>query len=246
MMRRWRRRFGISASRVAVRTHVSWYWWVISALLVVVVTIAVGNWMYDAGRRFAGFDRSASEQAVAALQEQSAGLQNEVIRLRGLADAGESRLQIELAAQQQLVRQVKGLEDENARLKDDLAVFESLARTDAQAGGLTINRLRVEPDDGVPNRYRYRMLVIIPGTGKDQREFTGNLQLAINFQQQGRDGMMLLPLAAEADSSQYHISFKNFRHIDGSFTVSPGARVTSVEIRLLKAGVLKVSKSVTL
>lgn len=245
MLRRWRGRFGISAPRVAVRTHVAWYWWVLSALVVLAVAVVVASWVYDAGGRFAGFDRNATEQELDTLHGKMAELEKEVMRLRGLADASESRLQIELTAQQQLARQVKSLEDENARLKDDLSVFESLAQAAGQEGGLSINRLRVEPESGSANQYRYRMLVAMQGNNKE-REFKGNLQLALNLQQQGQSVMMLLPLASDPNSQQYHITFKNFRRIEGTFQIPAGTRVKSVEVRLLQDGALKASKNVTL
>ena len=58
---RWklmRQRFGIAAPRVEVQTQIPWYWrWAGIAVL-----LGVGgrrrSWIYDAGRRFAGFDRS--------------------------------------------------------------------------------------------------------------------------------------------------------------------------------------------
>ena len=245
ILRRWRSRFGISAPRVAVRTHVPWYWWGFSALVVLGVSISGAGWVYDAGRRFAGFDRNASEQELVALQGKTVELENELARLRSFADAGESRLQIELAAQQQLTRQVKMLEEENARLKEDLSVFESLAQADGQSGSLSINRLRIEPEGNNVNQYRYRMLLAMQGSSKE-REFKGSLQLALNLQQAGQGVTMLLPLAADANAPQYRITFKNFRRIDGTFMVPAGARIKSVEVRLLQEGVLKASKSVTL
>ncbi len=245
MLRRWRGRFGISAPRVAVRTHVPWYWWALSAIVVLAVTTVVASWVYDAGRRFAGFDRNLTEQELGTLHGKVAELEKEMLRLRGLADASDSRLQIELTAQQQLARQVKLLEDENARLKDDLSVFESLAQAEGHEGTLSINRLRVEADNGSANQYRYNMLLAMQGNNKE-REFKGNLQLALNLQQQGHSVMMLLPLPSDSNAQQYRIAFKHFRRIDGTFLIPAGARIKSVEVRLLQEGVLKASKNVAL
>lgn len=245
MLRRWRSRFGISAPRVAVRTHVPWYWWGGSALAILAVTVAVAGWMYDAGRRFAGFDRDASEQELIVWQTRTVELEKEVARLRSLADAGESRLQIERAAQQQLARQVKVLEEDNARIKDDLAVFESLAQAEGQGDSLSINRLRVESESNSANQYRYRMLLAMQGNSKE-REFKGNLQLALSLRQDGQTAMLLLPLATEANAPQYRINFKHFRRLDGVFAAPAGARIERVEVRLLQDGVLKASKSVSL
>ena len=55
-----RQRFGIAAPKVSVRTHVPWYlrWLGIAVLLSFSAALAV--WMYDAGRKFAGFDRAVN------------------------------------------------------------------------------------------------------------------------------------------------------------------------------------------
>lgn len=245
-LRRWRGRFGISAPRVAVRTHVAWYWRVLSVLLILAATLALGNWIYDAGRRFAGFERNQTEQELDALHVSKGALERELVRLRSLADASESKLQIELTTQQQLSRQVKLLEEENARLKEDLSVFENIALAEGREGSVSISRLTVAPEaGGVSNTYHYRMLVVMQGKKKEV-EFRGSFQIMVNLQQDGRSVMMLLPLAGDPNTPQYNINFKHFRRLDGAFRVPPGARVKSVEVRLLQAGALKASKSVTL
>lgn len=246
ILRRWRSRFGISAPRVAVRTHLPWYWRVLSMLLIVAVTVTLATWMYDAGRRFAGFERSETEQELDTLHARTAELEKELAHLRSQADASESKLQIEHTAQLQLTRQVKSLEEENTRLKEDMSVFENLALADGPEGSVSINQLRVEPNGGgTPNLYRYRMLVALQGNKKDN-EFKGNLQLALSTQQDGKNVMMLLPSQTDANSPQYTITFRRFRHIQGTFLIPSGARIQNLEVRLLQGGVVKASKSVAL
>ena len=245
-LRRWRGRFGISAPRVAVRTHVAWHWRLLSVLVILAATLALADWVYDAGRRFAGFERSQTAQELDMLHVRTDELEKELVRLRSLADASESKLQIEMTTQQQLTRQVKLLEEENARLKEDLSVFENIAMAEGREGSLSINRLSVAPDvSGTPNQYHYRMLVVMQGS-KKEIEFRGTLQLVVNLQQDGKSVMMLLPLPADPNVLQYNVNFKHFRRVDGTFRVPPGARIKSVEVRLLQSGVLKASKSVTL
>lgn len=245
ILRRWRSRFGISAPRVAVRAHLPWYWRVLSVLLILVVTLSLGTWIYDAGRRFAGFDRSETEQELDMLRTRTAELKKELVQLRSQADASESKLQIEHTAQQQLSSQVKLLEEENARLKEDMSVYENLALADGQEGSISINQLRVEPNGDAGNAYRYRMLVALQGNKKDV-EFKGNLQLALNTLQDGKNVMILLPSQAEANSQQYNVSFKRFRHIQGTFLIPQSARIKSLEVRLLQGGVVKASRNVSL
>ena len=245
-LRRWRGRFGISAPRVAVRTHVAWYWRVLSMLVILAASLALANWVYDAGRRFAGFDRSQTEQELDTLHVKSAELERELVRLRCLADASDSKLQIELTTQQQLTRQVKLLEEDNARLKEDLSVFENIALGEGREGSLSINRFSVDAEGGAAaSLYHYRMLVVMQGN-KKEIEFRGTLQLMLTLQQDGKSVMMLLPLPAEQNALQYNVNFRHFRRLDGTFRVPAGARIRTVEVRLLQGGVLKASKSVTL
>ena len=223
-----------------MRTHLPWYWRALAAVAVIAFSLALAGWIYDAGRRFSGFDRSETEQELSELRAKGTRLEQEVARLRSLADASESKLQIELTTQQQLTRQAKALEEENSRLKEDLSVFENLAQGEGPEGSLSINRLRVEAD--MADQYRYRMLVAIQG-GKKDREFNGSLQLAVALQQDGKNVMMVLPAAEGAGARSFDLRFKHFRRIEGTFKIPIGARLKSVEARLLQDGVVKAAKT---
>lgn len=246
ILRHWRRRFGVSAPRVAVRTHVPWYWRALSVVVILAFSLALASWIYDAGRRFAGFERSETAQELDELRARNGELEKELSRLRSIADASESKLQIEHTAQQQLTRQVKLLEEENTKLKEDMSVFENLALAEGQEGSISINQLRLEPaGGGKANLYRYRMLVAMQGKKKES-EFKGNLQLVLSTQQDGKNVMIFLPSQADSNSQQYNVSFKRFRHIEGTFLIPSGARINNLEVRLLQGSVVRASKSLTL
>ena len=53
-----RRRMTIAAPKMAVRTHIPWYWRALLWIVVLSISLAFGAWIYDAGRKFAGFDRN--------------------------------------------------------------------------------------------------------------------------------------------------------------------------------------------
>jgi chromosome segregation ATPase len=128
ILRRLRGRFGISAPRVAVRTHLPWYWRALSVIMLSGASLALAGWIYDAGRQFAGFDQGISEQEIAAMRERVATLEVELESARKIANSSESRLRIESTSQERLAKQISTLEEENSRLKADLATFESLGR----------------------------------------------------------------------------------------------------------------------
>ena len=242
-LRRLRGRFGITAPRVTVRTHVPWYWRAMFVAVTGALALALAGWVYDAGRRIAGFDRSESAHEIGSLTAKMTELETEVAKLRAANNASESSLQIERTAQQQLTAQVQALEAENNRLKEENAVFERLARGDGKENAITISRLRVFAD-GSGGRYRYQFLVAQNGDQRG-REFKGHVQVVANLAPEA-GGMMVFPRPSDSDASRFLVEFKHFRSIDGAFTLPGGAKPRSVEIRLMQDGAVRASQTVNL
>lgn len=227
-----RQRFGIAAPRVAVRTHVPWYLrWLVLGLLVA-SSVALGLWTYDAGRRFAGFDATEAEKEIAAARSELAVAREELARLRGMSDAAESKLAIERTAQQDLARQLRSMEAENARLREELAVFESTLSADPKkAAPVSIKRFRVEPELRA-GEYRFHLLLLAMGAKRD--EFRGRFELIVSLNQGGRDVMMALPRSAGEEG--FNLGFKHFQRVHGTFQVDPAARVSGVQVRVYESG----------
>jgi hypothetical protein len=242
-LRRLRSRFGISAPRVAIRTHLPWYWRALAVVVLSGASLALAGWIYDAGQRFAGFHQGVSEHEIAGMRERIAQLETDLDRARKVANASESRLQIESTSQEQLTAQIKTLEDENTRLKSDLATFESLAGGQAGNSGLAISRLQILPAGG--GQYRYRLLLAQTGE-KKEKEFNGAIQLVATVQRGKETVMMQFPDAGDPAASEYHVSFRHFRRMEGSFKVAGDGRILRVEARLMQDGVVKASQSVAL
>jgi len=142
-LKKLRQRFGISAPKVAVRTHVPWYvrWLLLAVLLS--FSVALAAWMYDAGRRFAGFDQSEVRDELAAMRNELQAARGELGRLRATTNAADSKLSIERSAQSQLAKQIRSLEQDNARLREDLdaddfAVIDLVEGVIAELGERTV------------------------------------------------------------------------------------------------------------
>lgn len=243
-LRRLRSRFGITAPRVTVRTHVPWYWRALGVAATGALALALAGWVYDAGRRIAGYDRSESSQEIGALREQMVELEATVVKLRAANNASDSSLQIERTAQQQLTAQVKALEAENNRLKEENAVFERLSQGGGKESQVTLSRLRVFPE-GAGGRYRYQFLVAQSGDQRG-REFHGSVQVLADLQSGSPDGMMVFPRPDDPDPGRFAVAFKFFRRIDGAFVLPGGAKPKRVEIRLMQDGAIRAAQSVTL
>jgi hypothetical protein len=229
-----RQRFGIAAPKVAVRTHVPWYLRWLALALLLACSAALAAWMYEAGRRFAGFDRSEVSQEIAQLQREIAVGREELERLRTLANAAESKIAIERTAQQNLAKQVRVLEGENARLREDLAVFESTLSSDPKKSApLSIQRFKVQPEL-MPGEYRYHLLVLASGSRRG--EFQGRYELLVSLTQDGRNVMMAVPETGAPGAPGFGLGFKHFQRIEGTFRVNPAARVDSVQVRIYESG----------
>lgn len=231
-LRSLRHRWGIAAPKLTVRTHVAWYWRALGGIAVLSASLALASWLYDAGRHFVVFDAAATGDELARLHGRIAQLEEEAKALRAAMATAESRLQIETAAQAELVKQFKAIEAENARMREDLAFFENLAAGRA-ADKVSVSRFKVE-NDAIPGEYRYRLLLT---QGGKERDFQGRLQLVITMHRAGRDLTMVLPDERGLDGTAYRVQFRRFHRVEGSFTVAPDAIVRTVQVRLFEQGV---------
>ncbi|HXR58270.1 MAG TPA: DUF6776 family protein [Burkholderiales bacterium] len=230
-----RQRFGIAAPKVAVRTHMPWYLRWLGVAVLLAFSAALAAWMYDAGRRFAGFDRSEVEEELTAARREAASARDELSRLRAASNAADSKISIERTAQQKLAQQMRTLEQDNARLREELAIFESmLSSENTSPAPLSILRFKVEPDV-IPGEFRYRVLLLAAGARRG-RDFQGRLELVVSLTESGRDAMIMVPGAGEPESSAFRLNFKHFQRAEGTFRVSPKAKVKSVQVRVYEGG----------
>ncbi|HKO68404.1 MAG TPA: DUF6776 family protein, partial [Burkholderiaceae bacterium] len=135
-----------NATRVAIRGELPWRAKVmlslaamlIVGLIVVAALIAFGNRPsapLEAGASSAELDRIRADARQAVAERDK--------KLALLAQL-ENQQKIDRAASEQVQAQLKALENENARLKEDLAFFESLLPTPTNAKGVVIRSFRLQ------------------------------------------------------------------------------------------------------
>lgn len=231
MLRRIKRRFGISAPQVAVRPHVAWYWRWLGLLVLASVSVLLAWWGYDAGRKYAGFDKSEADQELSRLKDLSSRLEKENAELRVQAAGAERQLQIERAAYADLNQQLKTLGDENTRLREDLGFFQSLMTPGGKAGSLAIYRLRLERDKE-PGEFRFGFLLV--QTEQRAKEFQGRLQLVAHVLENGEKTTVNVSDTKNARAQT--LSFKYYQRVEGGFHLSPGVAMESLQIRVFENG----------
>jgi hypothetical protein len=223
-LRCWRHRYGIAAPRALVRPQVGWPARIFRLLALSIFVAAAGYVIYQMGLAAAEHNRDAMRGELAALRTQLAQ--------RSGPDAADNRVsQIEKIAQARLFEQVKAVESENLRLKEDLDFFERMAGQDVATQRISIARFRVERDIA-PGKYRYRLLI---GRGASKRDFVGHLQFVVD----ARNGDRMVTLVAADDSgapSAASINFKRFLRTEGSFRIDPDLNIQSVQVRIFQSG----------
>ncbi|MBI1890894.1 MAG: hypothetical protein HYS18_09625 [Burkholderiales bacterium] len=227
---------------MTIKTYLPWPLRIVLWVVVLGLGGAVAMWTYEMGRSFAGFPSGPTKEQVAEYRAQIEKLTAERDRFQTTANSAESQINIERSSQKQLATQMRNLELENTRLKEDLAFFESLLPASTGPYGITIRRLKAEMI--APNQLRYRLLVMQGGKG--EREFNGNLQLVVTVIQEGKSAMMTFPEGKPGEAEKYKIGFKHYQRLEGVLTLPEGVMMKAIQARVLERGQMRVQQSVNL
>ena len=234
MISRFKRRFSISAPRLAVRPHVPWYVrWAILLPFLLVFGVLIW-WAYDAGMALAGFHRGEAEQEIAKLREQVARLETGNAERVNQITVLERQVQIQLAAADEVEQQVTGLQEENGRLREDLSFFQSLPLTAGRDAELSIHNVKLEPGS-LPGEYHCRLL-LVQGVQRRGRIFQGDLQMVVNGEQAGQKVVLQFPPPDSAEVSAQRLNFKYYQRVERTFRLPEGMQVDSVQIRVFEKG----------
>jgi len=241
----WLRNMSVSAPRVTVRSSLPWPMRALLGFLAAALAAAAGIAIYEYGRDIAGPDRRQLATEIEQLTTQLHETAAERDRSDALANAYEGELKVERAAQEQLMQQVRTLEDETTRLKEDLAFYDSLLPAGKSDKGIVIRSFRLQPDDE-SSRMRFRLL--IQQSGKADHDFVGSVQMEVRFTQNGGTFIYELP-EAEATTERtkaFELSFRHYQRLEGAFTLPSGAVAHSVLVRVVAAGETQTQQSFTL
>lgn len=237
----WRRRMSVSSPRMAIRTPWSWPARFLGLLAILAVCVGGALWVFHLGRAFSGLPADDTRQQLAIYKEQVSKLTAERDRFSTTVNAAESELNIERSAQRQLAVQVKALEAENARIKDDLAFFDSLLPSATGPQGIAIRRLKI--DQVASNQLRYRLLIMQGGKGN--QHFSGSLELAVSSVQDGKNAMIIFS-EETSEPGRFKLGFKHYQRMEGLLVLPDGVSATMVSARVLEKGQIRAQASVNL
>lgn len=239
----------VSAPHMKIKTQLPWPIRAVIFIVAAALVFAVGSMFYEEGR-VPGFATDAKDQ-IDHLKDQVQKLTAERDQYSTTANSAETKQTIDRSEQQQLAAQMKSLEDENTKLKEDLAFFESLLPVDANSLGVSIRRLKAETV--APNQLHYQLLIMQGGKG--DHDFIGNLQLTVTVVQNGKSAMIAFPEATPSPASspaasttstepdKFKLAFKHYQRVEGVLTLPDGAVIKAVQARILDKGQIRAQLS---
>jgi hypothetical protein len=236
--RRVRRRFSISAPRMAVRTHLGWPGRIVVGAAFAAVVAGMWWWGFDFGQIFSGVNRQEIEARLATLEADASTAMREARALRERNTQLESEGAMMQGAQAALQKQARELSQENAQLKEEVAFLQQLFADANRVPGLGIQRLVVERDG--EDVLRYSLLVVRGGNPKD--DFDGYLTLqAVLVPAPGappdvHSQTLSLPEDAPESKAPLRLRFKYYQRVEGVIRIPPGLALRTLTARAYENG----------
>lgn len=229
-----RRRLTISAPRMAVRSALPWpLRWALAAI-VLGFCAAISLWAFELGKDLAGLDAGAKEELLR-LRADLDKLRHERDQAQSIVNTSASLITAEKAAQERLALQIRTLEAENRKLRDDLGFFERLIPASGSES-VAIRGLQAEVLSGT--QLKYQVLLIHPV--KNANEFKGRLEMKLAGTLNGKPWAMDLPGGPQP------LQFRQYRRVEGMVDLPAQAVVKNVSAKVVEGTVTRAVQSIQL
>jgi hypothetical protein len=233
-LRLLRRRLTVSSPRLAIRSAVPWpVRWVIAAV-VLGFSGALALWAFEFGKDIAGLDRNA-KQELAQLRDEVVALRSDLAQARTVANTAESLLTTEKVAQEQLLLQIRQLEQDNQALRSDLGFFERLI-PGGGTSGLSIRG--IQGDRLSDTQLQWQVLLI--QAEKNAPELRGQLEITVTGQLGGR------AWSGVFGGKPQTISVQRYLRQEGVMELPAGLALKSLTAKVLQGGAVRAVQTVRL
>jgi uncharacterized protein HemX len=111
--RKVRRHFGVTSKQVAVRSHRPWYFQGLLALAFICLGFALAYWVLHDGQR------ENIRLRLQQVEQENKDLQTKLI-------GAQRELQVELATNNNLAKELATLQDESLKVKEDLVFYKNM------------------------------------------------------------------------------------------------------------------------
>lgn len=227
-----RRRFTVSAPRVAIRNAMPWplRWLILAVFLGLCAAVAL--WAFEFGKSLAGLDAVSREELVQ-LRADLASLRVDSQQNQTVANTSGSLLLAERSAAEQLKVQIKQLESDNRSLREDLGFFEKLIPADSSsADQISIRGLQAAQEADASLRWQ----VLLMRAVKNAAEFSGQIELLAAGT---RDGKPWTQRFSGEEAQAFKL--RQFQRMEGTVRLPAHVVVKTLTIRILHGGRVRAS-----
>ena len=207
--------------------------WVIAAV-VLGFSGALALWAFEFGKDIAGLDRNA-KQELAQLRDEVVALRSDLAQARTVANTAESLLTTEKVAQEQLLLQIRQLEQDNQALRSDLGFFERLI-PGGGTSGLSIRG--IQGDRLSDTQLQWQVLLI--QAEKNAPELRGQLEITVTGQLGGRAWSGVFGGKPQA------ISVRRYLRQEGVMELPAGLALKSITAKVLQGSAVRAVQTVRL
>lgn len=219
---------------MAIRSAVPWPARWLMAAVVLGFSGALAMWAFEFGKDIAGLDRNA-KQELAQLRLEVQQLRTELADARTVANTADSLLLTEKAAQEQLLLQIRQLQQDNQMLRSDLGFFERMI-PGSGSSGLSIRG--VQADRLSDTQLKWQVLLV--QAEKNAPEFRGQMEISVNGQLGGRAWSAVFAGKAQAVRVERYL-----RH-EGVMELPAGLVLKSITAKVLQGTAVRAVQTVRL
>jgi len=234
-----RRRLTISAPRMAVRSAMPWpLRWAVAAIMLGFCA-AIALWAFEFGRDIAGLE-NGGQADMQQLRAQVEALKTDLDKAheqrdqaQSIANTAGTLVAAEKASSETVNAQVKHLEADNRRLRDDLGFFEKLIPADS-TDAVAIRGLQAEAVDN--GKIRWQVLVI--QSKKNAPELVGKLEIMLTGLSNGK------PWTGSV--STMPLKIMQYGRLEGSLDIPAQVTVKGLTAKVVDGSTVRAGQSIKL
>jgi hypothetical protein len=224
---------------MAVRSAMPWpLRWAVAAIMLGFCG-AIALWAFEFGRDIAGLENGGQAQIqqlraqIVALKAEMETAREQRDQAQSIANTAGTLVAAEKASSEQVNSQVKQLEAENRRLRDDLGFFEKLMPTDS-TDPVAIRGLQAESFDN--GKIRWQVLVI--QSKKNAPELVGRLEIQLTGMSNGK------PWSGAATTMP--IKILQYGRLEGTLEIPAQVSVKGLTAKVIDGQAVRASQSIKL
>lgn len=216
----------------------------LTAAVVAVAILFGGWWLFEYGRKRAGYDWHTASQTEKRLRAEIASLQKDLTNLHRENARLESSVQIDNQSTRVVRKRLAKLQQENLELREELQFYRNIVSPTAGRPGIHIQHFKI--DQGPRARhYIYRLTLIhVQALKKRRVKVWGQLDLRVEGVVKGQSRLLSLADLSPTGRTRRRFGFKYFQRFEGQLVLPAGfkPRAITVQVKTTRGKVMTEKK----